>query len=139
VAAKILGLKLILVGLINMAFIPIIQAVDKTFEQSDMPSDIVFWVFMVALFLPEMAFIVSRDFRMWLKSGVENNDGILDKSDLKDIPTHVGAYYCAKVFTLVVVADIFYTIDVSDTVLYLCFSGFAGTETVLQMARIFKK
>lgn len=123
-----------------MFFYPVAKMVEKSgIVSGSSPSEIIFWIFAIALLLPEVSFIISKKFRIWLKDGVENGDGILHSKDLKELPTLVGAYYCGKLFALLILMDTFYDIEVKDSFVYLCFSGFAGPTSILQISKIFKR
>jgi len=133
---KFISIKILILLFSNLAFPPLAQIMSNTIDQ---PARIVFFVFVAALFLPEVGIIISRKFRHWLKAAIENNDGVLDGGDLKELITYLAAYYCAKLFALGMLVDIFYTIEINETYLYLAFSGFAGTTGLVQLQKIFHK
>lgn len=121
---------------VNVFYHPIAQVVQMT---THAPDKIIFYIFVSALFLPEVAIIISSKFRGWLKNAVENNDGVLDGSELKETIAYFGAYYCAKLFALGMLCDIFYVVDIQDTYIYMAFAGFTGTTSMIQLGKIFKK
>ncbi len=106
---------------------------------SHAPDEMIFYIFASALFIPEIALIVSKNFRHWLKNAVENSDGIFDKSELKDVIAYIGSFYCAKLFAFLVLCNIFYVIEVKEVYIYLTFAGFTGTTGIIQASKIFKK
>lgn len=139
-ATKFISFKILVILFSNFIYAPAAEMIQTIPELSqNSPNKGVFYVFAIALFLPEMGVIVSSKFREWIKDGLENNDGVLDGSDLKEMIGYLGAYYCAKLFALLMLCDIFYEVDIKDTYVYLCFSGFAGTTGALQISKIFKK
>ena len=139
-ATKFISFKILLLLFSNFAFAPTAKMVQGVNESVGIyPDNIVFYIFVFALFLPELRVMTSKSFRLWLKEGIENNDGVFDGSDLKEMIGYLGAYYCAKLFALLMLCDIFFFVDIKDAYVYLCFSGFAGTTGIMQITKIFKK
>lgn len=61
-------------------------------------SDFVVDFLVVMIFAPELLYAFKKDFREWINGGVEDGDGKLDKTDLKDIiPLYMGLW-CTRVF-----------------------------------------
>lgn len=55
-----------------------------------------FFLFMV--FLPEVLWITWKSFRDWIKTGIENSDGKLNKDDLKDAGLIYVSLWSMRVF-----------------------------------------
>lgn len=134
-AAKLISYKILMILFSNIIYVPMSEIVQ---EITEAPNNIVFYVFVFALFLPEFGIIISSKFRLWLKNALENNDGVLDGGDLKETISYLGAYYCAKLFAFGMLCDIFYIIQVNEVYVYMSFAGFAGTTGVIQLTKIFK-
>lgn len=103
------------------------------------PSIIIFYIFVFALFIPEFSYMISSRFRNKLMKAFENNDGVLDGSDLKEMIGYLFVFYCGKLFALIMLLDMFYRLDVNDKYVYLCFSGSLGTTGIIQFSKFFKK
>ena len=95
-AKAILTIKFIWLWLYNLAFawVPSVLAQIEGFHNSTFVVNFL----VVMIFAPELLFAFQKDFRDWVKSGAENGDSVLDKSDLKDlIPLYMGLW-CTRVF-----------------------------------------
>lgn len=83
------------------------------------------------MFLPELLFTVSRKFRRWLKSGVEDGDDVLQKIDIKDSIMQLSAIWCMRVFVLGSFLSIFRGLEVKDIILTYSFFGSIGLEGIM--------
>lgn len=55
-----------------------------------------FFLFMV--FLPELLWLSSNNYRQWITSGIEDGNGILNKSDLKDAAIIYVSLWAMRIF-----------------------------------------
>jgi hypothetical protein len=98
-------------------------------------SEALFWIFIVALFIPEGGFIFSASFRHWLKDGVEDGDGVMNKSDLTSLISHYATAWCVRLYVLFGLVEVFYGIHVRESIALGTLGGAFGIEGMV----IFKK
>lgn len=73
--------------------------------------------FLVMVFLPEILWIIWPSFRHWIKTGIEDSDGKLNKSDMKDAGFIYVSLWCMRIFMGFSVAMMF-GVEI-DTLAYL--------------------
>ena len=91
------------------------------------------------MFAPEVGVIFFKDFRLWLKTGIENADGKLDRSDLKDLRMHYTAMIMARIFGLFSLMMAFYNIELPWHVYMTPFFGSFGLEGALVIQNLYSK
>ena len=94
----------------------------------DSPEPYVFYVFVGMMFLPEMALFFSKSFRNWIKQGIENADGKLNKEDVKDMRIHYASIWMLRLFVLFGLLMIFYQMKIDWNYYILPFFGAMGLE-----------
>jgi len=84
------------------------------------------------MFLPEITIRTSKEFRMWIKEGIEDADGKLNKSDIKDGLILYVSLWSLRVFIGFSVSEVFYKeIDFKFYITPLIFSfGTAGLTII---------
>lgn len=87
-----------------------------------------FYVFVAMMFLPEMALFFSPAFRNWIKEGIEDADGKLNKEDVKDLRVHYASIWMLRVFVLFGLLMIFYQMTIDWNYYILPFFGAMGLE-----------
>lgn len=97
----ILSFKLLSMFLYNAILSQITTGVNQ-------PNDVILYFFIFMMFMPETLLIFSKGFREWVKQGVENSDGKLSKSDLKDGVILYGSLWCLRVFLFMSWSKVFY-------------------------------
>ncbi len=107
---NILTLKFIGLWLYNAVLAPIPSILDNTLS-NDKPPVFLYYFLFFALWLPEIA-LLSKSWRKWLKSGIEDGDGVLNKADLKDLMPYWGSYMSIKSVVLITWTMIFFKINV---------------------------
>lgn len=79
---------------------------------ADRPPEGMIYFFIVMMFVPELCALLSKTFRDWIRQGIENSDGKLNKSDLKDMVILYGSLWCLRVFLFMSWAMIFYKMEI---------------------------
>lgn len=94
-----------------------------------------FHVLVVMLVLPEIGFAVSRGFRSWLKSGIEDGDGVFNTKDFNQMLVHYSTLWCVRLFVLFGLLEAFYGVQVREIFIGGSLAGAFGIETVSFFAR----
>ena len=81
-------------------------------SNNEKPPEQIFYFFVAMIFLPEIVTLFSKNFRYWIKQGIENADGKLNKSDLKDMSILYVSLWCLRVFIFMSWTQIFYQVDI---------------------------
>lgn len=89
-----------------------------------------FAMFIIVMFLPELAVLFNKDFRLWLKNGVEDNDGQFNKSDFSTMLTHYATLWCIRMWTFAGLVEIFYGIQVREVYVVGALAGGFGIEMI---------
>ncbi len=100
------SVKLFGIWLYNALLSPTSQMIAKS--NPDRPPEEMLYFFTVMMFVPEVVLIFSKGFRGWIQQGVENADGVLNKSDLKDMVILYGSLWCLRVFLFMSWSKIIY-------------------------------
>jgi len=117
--------KVILTGKLFMIFgyylmLTPLYAQIKTFFDGDAGINIILGfitVVLLGIFMPEIMWLASKSFRGWIKQGIEDSDGQLNKSDLKDAGILYVSLWSMRIFIGFSVAKMF-GIEI-DTLTYL--------------------
>ncbi len=94
--------------------------------ESNQPPQVLLFVFLVLMFLPEMLIISVKPFREWLKEGVENSDGQFHKDDFKDLLIYYANIWSLRIFLLFSFFKMFYGFDISITMYVIPLVGSFG-------------
>lgn len=94
-----------------------------------------FHVLVVMLVLPEIGFAVSKGFRAWLKSGIEDGDGVFNTKDFNQMLVHYSTLWCVRLFVLFGLLEAFYGVQVREIFIGGSLAGAFGIETVSFFAR----
>lgn len=105
----------------------------------DKPHPSVFYVFIFMMFVPELVLLISKPFRLWIKEGIEDGDGKLNRDDLKDLRIHYAAIWMLRTFVLFGLLMIFYEVQIDITYYLLPFSGAMGLEGMALWKNMIKK
>ena len=83
--------------------VPSIAAEIMTEKTAENPEQLPFGLLVlltVMMFIPEIALIFSQSFRSWMRQGLEDGDGKLNKADVKDMITFYTSVISVRVFVL---------------------------------------
>lgn len=92
--------------------------------------NILFGFFILMIFLPEIGLIFSKNFRTWLKAGIEDNDGQFNSSDLSNLLRHYATLWCARLYVIFGILEAFYHIQVREIFVMGSLAGAFGIEAV---------
>lgn len=92
--------------------------------------NILFSFFLIMMFLPEMAMLFSKNFRLWVKSGIEDGDGQFNSSDLANLLRHYSTLWCARLYVLFGLLEAFYQIQVREIYVMGSLAGAFGIEAI---------
>jgi hypothetical protein len=98
----------------------------------------VFYLMMVIMFLPEFMFIFAKSFRLWLKGGIENGDGKLNKSDFTSLLMNYSTLWCIRLYVLFGLLEAFYGIQVREAWINTSLVGAFGIKA-METISFFKK
>lgn len=90
----------------------------------------IFYIFIFMLFLPEMGFALSKSFRSWLKSGIEDSDDKFNKEDFNSLLRHYSTLWCIRLYVLFGLLEAFYGIQIRETYIVGSLVGAFGIEAV---------
>ena len=90
--------------------------------------NILFGFFILMIFLPEIGLVFSKNFRIWLKSGIEDSDGQFNSSDLAGLLRHYSTLWCARLYVLFGLIEVFYHIQVREVFVMGSLAGAFGLE-----------
>ena len=105
----------------------------------DKPHPAVFYVFIFMMFVPEIILLVSKSFRLWIKEGIEDGDGKLNRDDLKDLRIHYAAIWMLRMFVLFGLLMIFYEVEIDTQYYVMPFCGALGIEGLAVWKNIYRK
>ena len=91
------------------------------------------------VFVPDIAFVVSSDFRKWVKRGVENDDGKFSKSDLTDLKTLYLSLSFGRLCMFWVFFNIFYGTPIDFKVFSLMAAISLGVATFPMLKQFLSK
>lgn len=90
----------------------------------------VFFLMMFIMFLPEYLFVFSKAFRGWIKGGIENGDGKLNKNDFSSLMMNYSTLWCIRLYVLFGLLEAFYGIQVRETWITSSLLGAFGIKTI---------
>ena len=94
-----------------------------------------FGFFMVILFLPEAALLLSKPFRIWIKDGIEDSDGKFNITDFANMLIHYAMLWCVRVFVTSFLVEILFGFHVREIYVISSFAGAFGIEAVGQILK----
>lgn len=100
---------------------------------------IIFPFFIGMILLPELTFILVPKFRKWIKDGIEDGDGVLNKGDLSTLMVHYSTLWCIRLFVVFGLLEAFYGIQVREIFVVGALSGAFGIESMNLIAKFFNK
>lgn len=107
-----------------MIIIPISDAVSKS--TSNDPPIFIFYMFMATMLSTEVL-MCFKDFRDWIKSGVEDGDGVLNSKDVRELITYYASLIFLRAFILLILLDKFFGLETElDTQIMLFFGAFGS-------------
>lgn len=137
-AKVILTLKFAFIWLWNLAFAWVPAVLAQIGVNSDQMAYIIYFL-IVMIFLPELGLIFSKDFRLWIKSGIEDNDGSLNKSDMKDLVALYMGLICTRIFIGFSWSQVFYQPIETTTYMIPLVGALGGGATPVLRAYLNKK
>jgi hypothetical protein len=92
--------------------------------------NILFCFFIFMMFLPECGLLFSKDFRKWVKAGVEDSDGEFNSSDLGNLLQHFSTLWCIRLYVLFGLLEAFYGVQVREIYVMGSLAGAFGIEAI---------
>ncbi len=97
-----------------------------------------FYLLIFVMFIPEYGFALSKAFRNWLQSGIENGDGKLNKIDLTSLLMNYSTLWCIRLYVLLGLLEAFYGIQVREIWVHSSILGAFGIKAI-EAVSFFKK
>lgn len=94
-----------------------------------------FILFILILFMPELALLISKGFRLWIKDGIEDNDQKFNITDFATMMVHYSMLWCVRVFVVSFLVEIFFNYHVREIYILSSFAGAFGIEVVGAMIK----
>jgi hypothetical protein len=82
------------------------------------------------ILLPEISFTFVPKFRQWIKSGIEDGDGVLNKTDLNALLIHYSTLWCIRLFVTFGLLEAFYGTQVREIFVIGSLLGGFGIEMI---------
>ncbi len=101
-----------------------------TFFLTFTSKNILFAFFTLMIFLPEVAMLFSKSFRLWVKSGIEDSDGQFNSEDLSNLMRHYSTLWCARLYVFFGLLEAFYQIQVREIYVMGSLAGAFGLEAI---------
>lgn len=128
VALANLKMLLLLTGTICLKFLGMLCASLNFGEINS--KNILFIFFIGMMFLPDLGILISKDFRQWIKSGIEDSDGQFNSDDLANLFKHFSTLWCIRLYVLFGLLEAFYHLQVRDIYVLGSLAGAFGIETI---------
>ena len=90
----------------------------------------IFGLLILIMFLPEIGFILAKNFRLWLKDGIEDSDGKFNKDDFNSLLRHYSTLWCIRLYVMFGLLEVFYQIQVRETFINGSLLGAFGIEAI---------
>ncbi len=120
----------------NLLIMPTAKGANEMLPKA--PPEFMFFVFVFLMFLPEMSMSIPS-MRNWIKTGIEDGDGTLNKKDLKDLLVYWASMWMLRVFVLSYLFEIFYAVETEFEFTILPFFGALGAQGIAAARTIFSK
>lgn len=134
-AAKIfLSFKIIAIILYSGGVTTVAGAVGNEFH-----GQLLFTFFSLMLFIPEISIILSPSFRNWLRQGIEDADGKMNRSDVFDLVAHINARLMSIIFGMMSLSMTFMGLSIDWHVYLMPFFGSFGIEGLIVIKGIYNK
>lgn len=91
---------------------------------------VLFLVFLILMFLPELLLLFNKSFRQWIKTGIEDADGKFEKSDLASLIIHYSTLWCTRLYVMFGLLEAFYSVQIRDVYVVGSLVGAFGIEAV---------
>lgn len=101
--------------------------------------NVLFTFFIIMMFLPEISMLMSKSFRYWIKSGIEDSDGQFNSKDLASLLVHYSTLWCARLYVLFGLLEAFYGTKVREVYIMGSLAGAFGLESLNFLNNKFKK
>ena len=134
-AKTIITLKFLLAWVYCFSISPLAKAVIEIQDKRE-PPEAIFWFFCIMMWLPEMATTMSKQFRNWIKEGIEDENGRL--KDVKDIIIHYASLTSMKLFILESLLMMFYDVDIAFQFYMVPFFGSVGLSGFTTLKNMYK-
>lgn len=126
--AKFLMLtRFLTMNIYNLSAFPLMQMTVNVVSE---PPYFIFWFINVMMWLPEFAAIISKGFRNWVKSGIENGDGVLNAKDMNGLLIFWTSSICMKLLALVVSYELFFQMPVGIETKMILITGATGGQGI---------
>ena len=99
----------------------------------------IFPIFVIMILLPELTFTFVPRFRAWIRDGVEDGDGVLNKADLNALLIHYSTLWCVRLFVIFGLLEAFYGVQVREIYVIGSLSGAFGIEMSTFLTKWFSK
>lgn len=124
----VLSVKSIGFLLLNLVVPSTFLQIEGVVNPAKQPPESIFWIYIAMMFIPELLFAFVKGFRNWMRSGLEDGDGVLDKADMKDLIQHYTALTSLRLFMLFGLLIAIYNVDISYEIYITPFFGAMGIE-----------
>ena len=89
--------RFVILNIFNLSAFPLMQiAVNVSTE----PPVFLFYFINVMMWLPEFSALIFKAFRQWIKTGIENGDGVLNSRDMNGLLIFWTSSICMKLLEL---------------------------------------
>lgn len=89
-----------------------------------------FAFFFFIMFLPEMLILFNKDFRSWMRTGIEDGDSKFEKADLQNLLIHYSTLWCTRLYVTFGLLEAFYGTQVRDVYVVGSLAGAFGIEVI---------
>lgn len=90
----------------------------------------IFFIMVMIMFLPEVGFLISKNFRSWLKDGIEDSDGKFNREDFNSLLRHYSTLWCIRLYVTFGLLEAFHGIQVRETFINGSLIGAFGIEAI---------
>lgn len=116
--------RFVILNIFNLTAFPLMQI---TANLSAEPPVFIFWFINIMMWLPEFTALISKGFRAWIKTGIENGDGVLNSRDMNGLLIFWTSSICMKLLALVVSHELFFGSEIGiDTKMILVMGATGG-------------
>lgn len=133
----VFSLKFILIWCYSFSLSPFAQIAIST-AMPNTPPVLIFYIFVLMIFLPDLVLIVSKGFRAWIKEGLEDADGSLNRGDVKDLVVHYASLNSLRVFVLESLMMMFYDVEIPFHYYVVPFFGSIGLSGFTILKNLYK-
>jgi len=132
----LMTIQFMLFWIYSFALTPILQSVVEITDVRR-PPEVVFYIFTSMLFIPEVCLILFPSFRNWIRQGIEDADGELNKNDVKDLLVFYFSIWCIRAYVLAFLLTMFYEVDIPFDFKAMSFFGGLGSAGMVVLKNLY--